>query len=475
MPPHTRPASSTSWTAVGPLFDLLGRSTRFRLPAPVQALYFLYVVAWHVALPAVFVYFWLRGRREPLYRQYWHERLGRVRGTPLRPVWIHCASLGELRGVMPLIDRFCSEGHALLITTLTPAGREAATSRYAAAIDAGQLAVSYLPLELPWAVRTFAGRVQPRCMMSTEIDTWPVVLHVLRAMHVPCAFANAGYPEKSFQADQRGLRFRASFFAAYQLVLCKSVLHAERFIQSGCERVHAVGEIRFDLPVSPHQLRAAERFRQLLCAQAERPVFALASIVESEEDAIIEAIQRYGAQAQQRLPDRPLWVFVPRSAQRFDEVFRKLELAGLSVARRSASFDAELQAQISERALDAVDVLLGDSFGEMHFYLEMADHVTVGGSFSPKGSHNIIEALALRKPVTVGPVIWTIEYPAQEALTAGVVTQVSSTQNLIEQWRACKRQGSADFSFKIDAFTHEHAHSTDRHWKILHEWLSPQA
>jgi 3-deoxy-D-manno-octulosonic-acid transferase len=54
----------------------------------------------------------------------------------------------------------------------------------------------------------------------------------------------------------------------------------------------------------------------------------------------------------------------------------------------------------------------------------MSDRVVVGGGFTPKGSHNISEALSLGKPVMTGPDIHTIEYPAIEALQAGVLTRL---------------------------------------------------
>jgi 3-deoxy-D-manno-octulosonic-acid transferase len=62
----------------------------------------------------------------------------------------------------------------------------------------------------------------------------------------------------------------------------------------------------------------------------------------------------------------------------------------------------------------------------MYFYLGLADRVVVGGGFQPKGSHNIIEPLALKLPVLVGPYIQTIEYPAVEAMAAGICHQTSA-------------------------------------------------
>src|SRR5690606_8998308 len=74
-------------------------------------------------------------------------------------------------------------------------------------------------------------------------------------------------------------------------------------------------------------------------------------------------------------------------------------------------------------AFVAVDVFLGDTLGEMFFYLSAADRVVVGGGFNPRGAHNISEALMLMKPVITGPWTWTIEFPFEEAALAGIAAR----------------------------------------------------
>jgi 3-deoxy-D-manno-octulosonic-acid transferase len=88
----------------------------------------------------------------------------------------------------------------------------------------------------------------------------------------------------------------------------------------------------------------------------------------------------------------------------------------------------------------------------MYFYLAMADKVIVGGGFTPFGAHNVIEPLAMKKPVIVGPDIHTIEYPAVEAIAAGVCTHVQSTAELINAIGA-DPQADPD---QIEAFFTEH-------------------
>jgi 3-deoxy-D-manno-octulosonic-acid transferase len=52
----------------------------------------------------------------------------------------------------------------------------------------------------------------------------------------------------------------------------------------------------------------------------------------------------------------------------------------------------------------------------------------VGGGFCPKGSHNISEPICLKKPVIIGPNDSTIEFPAREAIAAGLCEKLDFSQ-----------------------------------------------
>ena len=57
-----------------------------------------------VALPFVWLRLWIRGRREPAYRERRGERLGFVPpAVPRHAVWFHTVSTGETLGAVPLI------------------------------------------------------------------------------------------------------------------------------------------------------------------------------------------------------------------------------------------------------------------------------------------------------------------------------------------------------------------------------------
>ncbi|MDM7941578.1 MAG: glycosyltransferase N-terminal domain-containing protein [Hydrogenophaga sp.] len=437
----------------------------------------VYEALWHLLLPVFLLFLWQRGRREPLYRAHWSERFGAAPTGPDRPVWVHSASMGELRGAAPLVHALLAAGYPVFITTLTPAGRTAAHTLFAEAMAQQRLRVSYVPFELGWAVRRLIRRVHPRAALMTEIDTWPVLLATIRRQGVPLAMANAQYPKKSIVRDRKWGGFRAGIFQAYELVLCKSETHARRFRDVGCAQVVIAGETRFDLPVSPQQIAAArallEPWQLATASCGQRPVLCFASAIVGEDEPFIDAIRQVQAGLQAAGLPPPLVVYVPRSPQRFDAVVQLFEAAGLRVARRSRMLDAALQPTPDAPDMAAVDVLMGDSLGEMYFYLALAQVVVVGASFVPMGAHNVIEPLALKKPVMVGPSIWGIEYPGVEALAAGVLQQhltIASLAAALVQLLT----SPADYARAMagaDAFYAEHGGATARHMATLVPWL----
>ena len=143
------------------------------------------------------------------------------------------------------------------------------------------------------------------------------------------------------------------------------------------------------------------------------------------------------------------------------------------MVRRSQVLNEQLQAHDPLLDMKDVDVLLGDSLGEMFFYLSLSQLVVVGGSFVPTGAHNIIEPLALKKPVMVGPSIWGIEYPGVEALACGVLQQHMTVPSLAAAMLELlsNPQAYAQAMAGAESFYQEHAGSTAKHLAVLLPWL----
>ena len=418
-----------------------------------------YAALWWVGLPIVLLYLWRRGRKDALYAQHLAERFGVHRSYPVGAVWVHAVSLGELRSAVPMIRALLDRGDHIITTHFTPAGRREAEAVFATDIAAGRLRVVWVPFEYGFAYRRFFKTFQPKCGLVMEVEIWPRMIMAALAAGVPLLMCNAQYPSKSYARDGRtGLRARA--MQGFAGALVKSDLQAERFASVGVQNIRVTGELRFDQPIPPHLLAAGMAVRAWLGAENRR-VITLASVVEGEDEIYIAAMRDVLA------IDPALFVYVPRKPERFDEVAAMLTAAGFVVGRRSQLLNADLAPRGDA---PEIDLFLGDSLGEMYAYLAMADAVIVGGGFTPKGAHNIIEPLALRKPVIVGPAIHTIEYPAVEAIAADVCWKVDTPAELRELLIA----GTTPDPAAIEAFFNAHSGATARTIAALDAALTSQ-
>ena len=386
-----------------------------------------YQATWWLGLPLALAYLFWRSRRDTDYRRFLDERFGFgpvIRGA----IWVHAVSLGEMRSAEPLVRALLARGETIVTTHATPAGRRAAHKLFPDEISDGRLVVRYVPVELAPAFRRFLRECQPKLALVMEIELWPVMIRQARRASVPLFLCNAQYPVKSYERDKTGNKLRGQILREVTGVMAKSRTHADRFAALGACNIHITGELRFDQIIPAEQISAANALRPLL---EKRPVITVASVVASEEILYQQTYQSLIDKADQADRPRPFFFHVTRAPERFEKDFQALKSVGLNVLLRSQALDGTL-APKPDVDWQSADVLVGDSLGEMSFFQSLADIVSVSGSFSEQGSHNICEPIALGKPVINGPVIWPIEYPAVEAIAEDALHLVQTPTELAE-------------------------------------------
>ena len=404
------------------------------LPARIRFMVFLYRAIWIVGFPVVLVYFFWRTFRDRRYGASFGERFG---GGGILPgsAWIHAVSLGEIRAAESLIRVLLDRGETVVVTCMTPAARTEAESRFGKDISDGRLLARYQPFEFWFAYRRFFRHVSPKFLLILEFDIWPVMIVSSRRQGIPVYLCNTQITTRNLERSERSSwsvhALRLGVLKLVSAAFTKSERHATRFRNLGVSNVSATGELRFDQPLPQGQVSMARQFaRSRHIGLPERVVVAFTSVVEGEDEMLTELALRLRSRCQEAKLPRPLFVYVPRRPERFARVAEFLQRSGLTVVPRSGILDEELRLVGSGRDFHNVDVFFGDSLGEMSFYLEISDIVVVGGGFTPAGAHNVIEPLALKKPVIVGPHIWTIEFPAVEAMATGVLFKTESIDDL---------------------------------------------
>lgn len=415
-------------------------ATLSALPTPLRAWVArqLYSTLLRLGTPAYLWRVWSRGRQEPGYRRWWHQRLGCHRGPAWRKdaqvpvVWLHAVSLGETRAATPLIQalRASLPGMRLLLTHTTATGREAGQ----ALMTQGD-AQAWLPFDTPGAVQRFLRHFRPDVGVLMETEVWPNLVHGARRQGIPMVLANARLSDKSLRQGERFASLLKPAASALSLTLAQTEGDAARLLQMGARPVEVMGNVKFDMTPPPALLARGRAWRQAL----GRPIVLAASTREGEEPALLAAWLKLleGVPA----GSAPRLLIVPRHPQRFDEVASAIESMGWRVSRRSTWGQAGRDDTPDAQALSA-DVWLGDSMGEMPAYYACADIGLLGGSFAPLGGQNLIEAAACGCPLVLGPSTFNFAEAAEQGLAAGAAWRVANFDEGCQRvWQALQSGG----------------------------------
>jgi 3-deoxy-D-manno-octulosonic-acid transferase len=403
----------------------------------------LYTVVLRLALPFILARLWLRGRKEPGYRQAVSERFGVYRGEkPEKLVWVHAVSVGEARAAAPLVRGLMARlpDHKVLVTCTTAAGRDTLQQVYGDSILS-----AYLPYDYPEAVSAFLAHFSPRLGILMETEVWPNLLAACASRGVPVVLANARLSEKSARGYLRFRSLAEPTFASLALVCAQSEADAARLRSVGARRVEVTGNLKFDVGPDPEKLAAGRAWRAAL----GRPVLLLASTREKEEILLLAQVPR---------EDKLLVVVVPRHPKRFDE------LAPLAQSRRTQT----------PMPLPEHRVHLGDTMGEMPFYYAACDVAVIGGSFEPLGGQNLIEALAAGAPVVLGPSMFNFTEATRLALEAGAAVQGADAASAMKRAAALlhdarERRHMSEAGRKL---CQAHRGATERHLALIAAVLS---
>ena len=409
------------------------------------------LILW-LLLPWVFVHLWWRGRRQPGYREHVAERFGWYQAWPKRPViWIHAVSVGETRAAEPLVRALAARypGHDLLLTQMTPTGRDTAQQIYGNAAT-----IVYLPYDYRGSVMRFLARFKPQLGILMETEIWFNLIDCCAHLGVPLLLANARMSEKSARGYRRAAPLCRAALARLAAVSAQTHADAERLSGLGAHAVEVTGNLKFDVTLAPQLLALGAQFRQRI---GRRPVLLAASTREGEEELILEALAHIPIQ-------NLLLLLVPRHPQRFDEVAALLERRKINYLRRSDN---------CALAPD-VQVLLGDSMGEMAAYYSACDLAFIGGSLLPYGGQNLIEACAAGRPVLFGPHMYNFAEASRLAIAAGAAIEVANASALGERagQLLADQSALAQMSQAGLAFSRAHQGATARNLAICERLLT---
>ncbi|HEX5339920.1 MAG TPA: lipid IV(A) 3-deoxy-D-manno-octulosonic acid transferase [Gammaproteobacteria bacterium] len=334
--------------------------------------------------------------------------------TPRQTIWLHGASVGEIRAAAPLVKALHQKfpHRPLLVTSFSGAGRA-----HAQELFGDSVIVAQLPYDFPWCVNRWMRSIEPVAGIVIETEIWPNLLAASQRYRVPMLMVSARLSERSMRRYLKFRRLTRTALRRVSMISAQSAGDAERFRELGAapERVSVGGNLKFDIRFADDLVPRAQALRQRLFP--ELGVLVAGSTREAEEQIVLQAFVQVCA----RQP-RSVLVLAPRHPERADAIAALAQKCGFVCRRRSAG----------ETPLRAGEVLLVDTLGELTLFYAAGDVAFVGGTLVPVGGHNLLEPAALGKPVLAGASLDNVRESAEALKAAGVLTLVQDAKTLAD-------------------------------------------
>ncbi|MGC8792174.1 MAG: tetraacyldisaccharide 4'-kinase, partial [Bryobacteraceae bacterium] len=379
-----------------------------------------------LASPLVPVYLLWRTARDPRYQRGLPQRLGLLprtfRQTAPGAVWLHAVSVGEALSAVELVRRLRTElpWAPVFVSVTTVAGREIAEKKLAGLVDG----IFFAPLDYCFAVRTVLRKLRPRVLVVVETEIWPNLWREAKRAGCSLVVINGRISDRALPRYRRLRWFLAPVLKLADAILAQDERSADRYLGLGApaERVRVAGNLKFDFDTTG--LPLPQTIAQFLERLSPEAIWVAASTMPpaaegdpDEDEAVIQSFRRL-ALAHPRL----LLVLAPRRPERFDQVARRLQQAGLALVRRS---------QLDEGASFALPgVLLLDSIGELAAVFRLADVVFMGGTLARRGGHNILEPGAFGRAIITGPHMENFPAVMEEFRRREAVLEIGSAAEL---------------------------------------------
>ncbi len=338
-------------------------------------------------------YLYARGRADGGSR-LWKGRLGLYPARSEADIWLHAASVGEVKVAGYLIEYLLRKRPDLRIhiTTMTRTGFDTATELY----SRKNTSFSFFPIDAPAIIRRTLNALAPRIVVITETEIWPNLICETDRREIPIVLINARMTEKAFKKYRLVKTSMKKLLNKYERFFYKTDSDSERYIQLGVEQARGVvvGDMKFDAPLIERTDAVVEDIRSRAGIKRDAFLFVAGSTRPGEE-ATIANVHRELSHEHENL----VTVIAPRHIERADEIKTLLESKWIPFSVYGEKRNGE-------------SLILVDRLGLLNELYLAADLAFVGGTLVDIGGHNILEPVWAGCPVLFGPSLHNVSEAA---------------------------------------------------------------
>lgn len=286
-------------------------------------------------------------------------------------IWVHCASLGEFELIKPLLKQLKTnfKENKILLTFFSPSGYRHAESENLFDFK------SYLPIDSTKNAKEFIHKTNPQIAIFIKNECWFNYLLQLQKNKITTVFA---------VMKLRPNHYFFKWYGSWQLSILKKVSHflVQDAISKNLLRQHNINQIkicgdsRFDRVIENAKNKKSIPFIKEF--KGSNKLIVCGSTYTNDSELILQC---------SKINTDIKFIIAPHQI----ELSEKLKHEGV------------LYSQLNNKSCHNNNILIIDNIGMLSQIYQYADLAYIGGGFSKKGLHNILEPMAFGIPIAFGP------------------------------------------------------------------------
>jgi 3-deoxy-D-manno-octulosonic-acid transferase len=343
------------------------------------------------------IYYFATALLHYLLRPYLHLRILKKKESPIRfkeklgitnaqrqdgyLMWFHCASIGELKSIFPIIDHYVKKNR-ILLTTSTLSSSEIFYKKYS---NNKNIIHQFAPIDSPQIVKRFFLKWKPNIIFFTDSELWPNQIFYAKNNNIPIILLNGRISKKSFSRWKLFKITMREILKSFKLILCNSNQSRDYLHYFKTNNIETIGNLKFI--ISENLVSENENNINI----QKRIIFIALSTHDTEEEFCVKV----HISLKLKYPNL-LTVIIPRHINRISKiegVIKKLKLKSLT------------QDSLSD-IKDGIDILIINTYGNTQKFLKLSKYIFIGGSLINHGGQNPIEVAYNNSFIFHGPYIY---------------------------------------------------------------------
>ena len=296
-------------------------------------------------------------------------------------VWFHGASVGEIKSIIPLLEKFEKNKkiNQILITSNT-----LSSSKIISDIKFKKVIHQFFPIDVKFISNKFLNYWKPSAAFFVDSEIWPNMILNLNDQKIPIILLNGRITRKSFYRWNFFKNFSRKIFEKFDLCFSSNNETKKYLIKLGIKKNINVGNLKFsqsekDTVVYQKNLKKFIKSKKIWCA----------SSTHFNEEDLCGLVHKELKLKHKNL----LTIIIPRHINRTASIRNSLNEMGLNVHLH------EPPAKIKKDT----DIYIVNSYGKTGSFYSYCKNVFLGGSVINHGGQNPLEAARFGCNILHGP------------------------------------------------------------------------